>query len=482
MVATTFPSRPRQHSRNKDPERSEPTRGDLDRNSILVGDSVTVGRVCPLRRLASRARKGQIAAHVTRLDPPPPSTETGFAGVGSALTPALAESERLHARVRRFAEVSLDPPLVLPDDAPSFETLALEIAQFQLTHCPGFARLVTRIGSPPSRVDDIPAVTVDTFRLTRVAVHPPELDAHVFRTSGTTGVTSGRHPLRSPLTYQTLALALARRTLFAHHPRGIVVALAENPGQPSASSLGLMMQLFMQHMDGEALMKDPRGASFQLDDPGRWLIRRGMVDTDGLRRAFAIARARGRPLFLLTTGFALAATLEALDGEPLRAPKNTRVMLTGGFKGRRTELTDQTIRSQTAETFCIPESSILGEYGMTELTSQLYQSWSSAPAETDPLSQAGWRPPANQGDLYFAPPWLRVTAVDPTTGRRVSPGQPGLARFCDLGNIDSALVVVTEDLIVEQHGGIRLLGRRRGAPPRGCSLPFEGLIARSPTS
>jgi hypothetical protein len=45
-----------------------------------------------------------------------------------------------------------------------------------------------------------------------------------------------------------------------------------------------------------------------------------------------------------------------------------------------------------------------------------------------------------------------------------------------LGNVDSAIKIVTQDLVVEKGAEIELLGRREGAPPRGCSLPFEGLL------
>jgi hypothetical protein len=56
----------------------------------------------------------------------------------------------------------------------------------------------------------------------------------------------------------------------------------------------------------------------------------------------------------------------------------------------------------------------------------------------------------------------------------------GLARFVDLGNVDSAVAVLTEDLVRVHRDGVELLGRRRGAAPRGCSLAFESLVAGAP--
>ena len=68
----------------------------------------------------------------------------------------------------------------------------------------------------------------------------------------------------------------------------------------------------------------------------------------------------------------------------------------------------------------------------------------------------------------------------------VADGEVGIARFVDLSNVDSAVAVLTQDLVRRTQGGIELLGRRKSAPPRGCSLPYEGLISghalTSPTS
>jgi hypothetical protein len=106
---------------------------------------------------------------------------------------------------------------------------------------------------------------------------------------------------------------------------------------------------------------------------------------------------------------------------------------------------------------------------MTELTSQLYEA-------TIRESALAARHPAAPPGVYFEPPWLRVTPVDPTTLLPVPEGEAGLARFIDLGNVDSAVSVVTQDLVRRVSGGIQLLGRQPGAPPRGCSLAIEALL------
>jgi hypothetical protein len=71
---------------------------------------------------------------------------------------------------------------------------------------------------------------------------------------------------------------------------------------------------------------------------------------------------------------------------------------------------------------------------------------------------------------------LRVTPVDPLSLAPVAHGAAGLARFIDLGNVDSAVSVVTQDLVRRRDDGIELLGRQQGAPARGCSLAIEALL------
>lgn len=344
------------------------------------------------------------------------------------------ESDALHARVRALAR---------GESAEAFDSLALDIARFQERRSPGFRRLCAAHGGFSS-VDQIPAVPSDAFRLSRVAVHPPELDAARFFTSGTTGSDRGMHALRTLDTYAEVALAAGARALRpASGERMVVVALAADPGDPGESSLGFMMRLFMRAFDGRA-----RDA---------WLSDGAKLRVDALERAARDARASGEPLLVLGASFAFVALLEELDGACLGVPPGSRVMQTGGFKGRTHEVEPERLRAQIARAFGISAGDVVGEYGMTELSSQLYES---------------------EPGLYAPPSWLCVTPVDPVSLAEVAPGEVGLARFVDLANVDSAVAVLTRDLVRRRGAGIELLGRSPGAPPRGCSLAVEALLSR----
>ena len=81
--------------------------------------------------------------------------------------------------------------------------------------------------------------------------------------------------------------------------------------------------------------------------------------------------------------------------------------------------------------------------------------------------------------MYLAPPWVRVSAVDPASLEPVAPGEIGIPRFVDLANVDSVVAVQTADRVRLTGDGVELLGRLPGAPPRGCSIAVDEMLGRS---
>jgi hypothetical protein len=370
----------------------------------------------------------------------------------------IQTSDELHERVQHFVRNTASD---------SFVALALDIARFQAEASPGFRRLVRSRGSSLEALDDVPPVPSDAFRLTRVATFPAELDGVRFFTSGTTGADRGTHAMRRLDTYETLSLSFGRTALLPPQGSALVVALAPPLTNPPSSSLGYMMARFMEQFDGERI--DGSDESLGSAWPGRWLLGENGVNLAGLELAARSASHARRPLLVLGTAFALVRLLDDLAGARLPLPGGSVVMQTGGFKGRTREVSMEELRAGVSYAFQLGAGRVVGEYGMTELTSQLYEGTirESALAARHPNAEAG---------TYFEPPWLRVTPVDPVSLLPVPDGEAGLARFIDLGNIDSALSVVTQDLVRRHDGGIQLLGRQPGAPARGCSLAIEALL------
>lgn len=353
----------------------------------------------------------------------------------------------MHARVRAVIEAT-----VRGEPAEPFDALALAIACLQAEYVVPFARLLRARDvdlAHATSADAIPAVPCDVFRLTRVAAHPPALDVRVFRTSGTSqgAEARGEHALRTTATYEAAALAFGAAMLWPDGPRLRTIALAPSVSEARDSSLGFMLDLFARNLAGAASAH----------------VHGVKLDLDGLERACADAREAGEPALVMGTSFAFVHLLDASAGRDFSLPAGSRAMQTGGFKGRSREVAAGELRLALASTFALSETAVVGEYGMTELSSQLYE----ATLVTPGVARHG---------VYVAPPWVRVTAVDPVTLSPLPAGEVGLARIVDLANVDSSVAIQTSDRVRIGEDGIELLGRAPGAPPRGCSLAIDDLL------
>ena len=164
-----------------------------------------------------------------------------------------------------------------------------------------------------------------------------------------------------------------------------------------------------------------------------------------------------RPLMLLGTAFNFVHLLDhlAANNLSLPLPEGSRVLETGGYKGRSRTLLKAELHALINKHLGIPAGRIVCEYGMSELSSQAYD-WVAG-------SQ-------NEQRLFHFPPWARVQIISPETGREVGEGETGLIRILDLANLRSVLAVQTEDLGVRRGVGFALLGRAPQAEARGCSL------------
>jgi hypothetical protein len=373
---------------------------------------------------------------------------------------SATESDALHNRVRAFIGGSLRGAATEP-----FDTLAIDLARFQAAHIPTVARLAHARHAHFAHAPDasaIPAVPADVFRLARIAAHPRDCDVAVFRTSGTShgAHARGEHALRTTETYELAALAWGRRFLWPDRDDLRALVLAPSIAEQPDSSLGFMLDKFAHTL--------PRRPAFlvHLKDGGTEAV----IDVAGFARAAAEARAASQPVLVLSTSFALVHLLDGAGAHDLRLPAGSRVMQTGGFKGKSREIAPDALRALASRAFAVPEDHLVSEYGMTELGSQLYEGT---------LAGALGRGPRLPHGLYVAPPWVRVTAVDPVSLEPLAPGEVGIARILDLANVDSAVAVQTVDRVRLRDGAVELLGRAPGAPPRGCSLAMDEMLGRA---
>ena len=365
----------------------------------------------------------------------------------------LERSSALHARARTFVEA-----FEHGQPSPSFDAFASDLARYQAEHAPGYARLCRARGIDPgslSRAEDIPAVPTDAFKLTRVATFDEAHTAVTFRTSGTTVGARGTHAMRDASTYEAAAVAFGRRWLAHDLDRPIpVVVLGPSPAAAPDSSLGHMCASFVR------VFGEPAPAA------ETWLVDDDVLDMSTFDSRVSYALAKDQPMLVLATSFALVHLLDAIGDMTFELPAGSRVMQTGGFKGKSREVAPDRLRAELARIFAIDERAIIAEYGMTELSSQFYE-------------RTLFEGDAPHG-TYAEPPWARVIPVDPETLVPVPDGEIGIAKIIDLMNIDSAVAILTQDRVRRlPAGGFELLGRLPGAPPRGCSIAIDELLGRN---
>jgi hypothetical protein len=171
---------------------------------------------------------------------------------------------------------------------------------------------------------------------------------------------------------------------------------------------------------------------------------------------------------MLGTAFSFVHLLDYLAEQDLRfeLPPGSCALETGGYKGRSRSMPKAALHALIAQRLGISPNHIVCEYGMSELSSQAYDT-TIAPSR---LPAAGSRITHHASRIFTLPPWARVQIVSPETGCEVAEGETGLIRVFDLANVYSVMAIQTEDLGIRRGNGFALAGRAVLAEPRGCSL------------
>ncbi len=365
--------------------------------------------------------------------------------------------------VRRALEFIRSP------SAERFTATALEVFAHQFARNEPYRRLCRARGVTPERVgswEEIPAVPAAAFREARLTTAPA---SRVFATSGTTaGVGKrGLHHLPDLSLYEAAWVEPFRAHLLPDRGSMRILSLVPSERALPDSSLSYMIERVLERFGG------PRSGRF---------FEPGAVDLPSLREAMRDAGERGEPVMLLGTAFAFAHLLDdlAARGERFALPAGSRVMDTGGFKGRGREVAREEILRLFGERLGVPGSHVVGEYGMTELSSQFYEptlardgargmAWEGRSGGDAPGTAGGER-------FYEVPPWVRTRVLDPASLEPAAAGSDGLLAHLDLANAWTVSAIVTEDIGRICEGGFELRGRAKGAELRGCSLVTEELL------
>jgi hypothetical protein len=349
-------------------------------------------------------------------------------------------------------------------DEVAFNRLALGLFALQFAGNPPYRRFVEGRRLPPEAVRhwrQIPAVPAAAFKEWELSALPPAQRVRVFHSSGTTDQRPSRHvhSRESLAVYEDSLIAWFRAAALPDldFSRSEVDWLILTPAADQAphSSLVHMFEVI------RSAAKAPATAFVgKMAEDGAWALDLAAA-TDTLSRAGSTRR----PLLLLGTAFSLVHLLDHLAERRLRfvLPAGSRVMETGGYKGRSRFVPKKELHALIRQRLGVPEWRILCEYGMCELSSQAYD---ATPGSTGRGPRRGER-------RFRFPPWARCQVISPETGAEVADGETGLLRVFDLANVFSVMALQTEDLVVRSEDGFQWVGRAQGAESRGCSLTAQ---------
>ncbi len=313
----------------------------------------------------------------------------------------------------------------------TFNNIALSLFRYQAANNALYNAFITNLGvkvTDVDAIDQIPFLPISFFKNHTVKTGAWTEEV-CFTSSGTTGMTTSKHYLRSLDFYRQHSVRCFEHffgSLKNYHFFALLPSYLERKG----SSLIAMMEHFIRE-SGSGV------SGFYLHD------------LDRLVRDMAARPDDGRKVILWGVSFALLDLVEKYDRLDLG---NSMVFETGGMKGRRKEIIREELHGILKHGLGV--NRLYSEYGMTELLSQAYMV---------------------DGRFFNPPPWMKII------GRDISdPLRRGLlSETCginviDLANWHSIAFIETEDLgKVNENGSFEVLGRMDNSEVRGCNLLVE---------
>jgi len=313
----------------------------------------------------------------------------------------------------------------------AFLKSSLEALKYQYINNTVYRDFFKNLGKDPFSIktlQEIPFLPVELFRNHKIVTGNDHVEM-IFESSGTTGVTPGKHFVKDISLYEESFLNAF--SLFYGDPEEFMIAaLLPSYIERSSSSLIYMVNNLIKR----SIYKESGFYKENIKD---------------LIQVLSNARKENQKALLIGVSFALLDLAEQISPDL----SGVIVMETGGMKGRRKELTRSELHAILKEKFNV--STIHSEYGMTELMSQAY---------------------SKGGGIFYCPPWMKVLIRDPQDPLTIysEPGRTGGINIIDLANINSCSFISTGDLgRIHEDGGFEVLGRFDNSDIRGCNLLAE---------
>ena len=327
-----------------------------------------------------------------------------------------------------------------------FNELAMELFALQFKYNPAYRMICEARGITPKGLNDwtqVPFVPTAAFKELELSCIPPGERTAVFHSSGTTEQRPSRHfhCAESLKVYEESLWMWFGENVTGRNPDFNLVVLTPLPRLAPNSSLIHMFETVRR-----ALGAPESVFVGKMSPDGTWILDfdRTVASLDG-----------DKPKLILGTAFSYVHLLDYLAEKNIRfqLASGSRTMETGGYKNRSRSLPKTRLHFLITSFLGVRHEDIICEYGMSELSSQAYDTQMKTP------------------DRYLRfPSWARVQIISPEMGTEVTDGETGLIRIFDLANVFSVAAIQTEDLGIRHGDRFELVGRAALSEPRGCSL------------
>jgi len=317
----------------------------------------------------------------------------------------------------------------------NFNEKALMLFNYQAEHNHVYKKYLHLIGKNKQNVtsiEQIPCLPVELFKHHKIETAHSNIKSNtdnlVFKSSGTTQNSRSVHYVKQPHIYNTVLLN-GFESFYGPAREYCFLALLPSYLENKESSLVYMVEQLMQQS------KHPQN-NFYLNNY------EGLADT-------LIHLEKNKQITIL-----IGVTFALLEfAQQYQLPlKHTKIIETGGMKGRRKEMIRVEVHELLKKAFKLKQ--IHSEYGMTELLSQSY------------ATEDGWFKPIYTKKIIIK------DLYDPF--KVLENGETGRINVIDLANLHSCAFIQTSDIgRTSNNGSFKVLGRMDNSDIRGCNLMAE---------
>lgn len=339
-------------------------------------------------------------------------------------------------------------------DDEGFNRLALEVFGLQFKSIPLYRRYCEKRGIKPEKIsswEGIPALPTDVFKVMELSMFPSQT-VRIFMTSGTT-----KPEERGKVGYDEGGLKLMDATiqeaassfLFPDGMKTKILIIAPSPE--------MAPHMIMAY--GMNRLKERFGLP-----QSRFLVGREGFEVETLVKELRSSEEEGIPATLCGGSFGFINFFDYCREKELRfkLPPGSRTLDAGGFKGRSREVKREEFVRECGDALGIEENYSVNLLGMTEISSQFYDS-----------TLRNFHKGLHAKAAKINSPWTKTVVADPESLEPLPDGETGLLRHFDLANRGHILAIQTDDLGRMTPEGFEVFGRSKEAEAKGCSLTID---------